>query len=65
MDGVNRIAHVMDCGRSRRPAPPPGSDEFWWWEALDDAAGECVVVCPGCVTAEEAEALDADFGPDR
>lgn len=46
------------CARCGREAPPQESDHFGEWEALDDGDA---VVCPGCITPAEQQAIDEEM----
>jgi hypothetical protein len=42
------------CGRCGLPAPPVEASDYVFWEAI----GEDGVICPGCLTGQEEQAMD-------
>jgi hypothetical protein len=52
------VTDVERCKRCLRLAPPWESSEYTDWEAIDDGQA---VICPGCVTGQEQQAMDEDI----
>ena len=48
------------CERCKRLAPPWKSSQYSDWEAITLDDGEIGVMCPGCLTWEEQQAMDED-----
>jgi hypothetical protein len=51
-------AMTQHCARCRRPAPDQLSSEFLEWEALGETGEQ--VICPGCLTLGEEQAITDD-----
>jgi hypothetical protein len=52
---------IEQCERCRRPAPPWESYEYLEWETTQRADGSVGVICPGCLTLGEENAIAADM----
>ena len=46
------------CARCRRPVPAPESDEYGYWDA--ESNGQ-TMIRPGCLPADEQQAIDEDM----
>jgi hypothetical protein len=55
------MTSVEQCERCRRPAPPWEDDEYSTWEASERADGSVGVMCPGCLTLVEENAIAVDM----
>src|SRR5215217_7973382 len=58
--GLMAVPDESRCARCQRPNPERGEGGLPnEWEVIEDDAGEVVgVICPGCVTETEQQAID-------
>jgi hypothetical protein len=58
---VNFELNDRHCARCERPNPEPAGSLPLEWEVLTDQSGELGVICDGCITPGEQQAIDQDM----